>query len=122
MAQKQELLQKYEAIFVKEEKKLFISLHFLLIILRFDDKIMALSGIEQFYSSTFSLKLMGIFEINFDILNVTKNYILGVEGKRFLINFAKMKDEILEFNNYLLDLKGLTEKNSIEIFLCSEKE
>lgn len=77
---------------------------------------------EHFYSSKFSLKLMGIFEINFDILNVTRNYILAFEGKRYAINFANLKEEILEFNNYLMELNGLGEKSSLEVFLCTEKE
>ena len=80
------------------------------------------SGKDHIYSSKFSLKLVGIFEINFDLLNVTKKYLLSVDGKLFCINFDDLKEEILEFNNYITEVNGLTDKSVVDIFLCNEKE
>lgn len=80
-----------------------------------------MSGIDNLYPSKFSLKLIGIFEINFDVMNVTKNYFLGFEEKQFLIDFSSLKEEILEFNNYVAEINGLNQKSIVDVFLCTEK-
>ena len=66
--------------------------------------------------------MMGIFEINFDILNVTKQYSFVINGKRFPINFVNLKEEILEFESYIFEMQGLKENTTMEIYLVTEKE
>jgi len=54
-------------------------------------------------------------------MNVTKNYFLGFEEKQFLIDFSSLKEEILEFNNYVAEINGLNQKSIVDVFLCTEK-
>lgn len=70
----------------------------------------------------FCLKMKGIFEMNFDILNIKKNYILVINNKNFAIDFTSMKGEILEFNNFIYELQNANKQETITIFLCTENQ
>ena len=44
-----------------------------------------------------------------------------INGKRFMVNFDDLKEEIVEFDGYVFEEEGLDENNVVEIRLCDEK-
>ena len=66
--------------------------------------------------------MKGIFEMNFEIFDIKKNYFLVINNKNFVIDFDSMKGEILEFNNYIYELQTTNKQETVTIFLCTENQ
>lgn len=89
---------------------------------RIQNKIKSFSNTKETAKSKFSLKMKGIFEINYDILDPKSKYFLVIWNKNYIIDFDNLKNEILEFKDYIFEAQGMNKNDKIPITLCNSNQ